>query len=67
MAWMWDENKQESRTTCRLVSRTSGWVVVPFVDTGKPEGEQGLCVCVCSKILWGLGDGPQEPLTVHSE
>ena len=60
---MWDENEEESRMTSRLVSRTSGWGVVPSVDTGKPEGEQGLCVCACSVILWELGGGPREPQT----
>ena len=54
MNWMWDENKVESRTMHRLVSKASGWMLVPFMDTGKPAGEQGLCVCACFVVLWEL-------------
>lgn len=46
------------------VSEQDIWVgLVPSVHTGKPEGEQGPCVCACSVILWELGGGPREPQT----
>ena len=37
---MWNESKEESGTMCWLVSRAPGWVVVTFMDTGKPEGNR---------------------------